>query len=40
MGRQALHANSLAFIHPVTKEEVSFTSDMPDDFARLMSVFE
>jgi 23S rRNA pseudouridine1911/1915/1917 synthase len=40
MGRQALHANSLAFIHPVTDEEISFTSDMPDDFARLVSVFE
>ena len=40
MGRQALHANSLAFIHPVTDEEVSFTSDLPDDFKLLVSVFE
>jgi 23S rRNA pseudouridine1911/1915/1917 synthase len=40
MGRQALHANSLEFTHPVTKELVSFSSDMPGDFARLVSVFE
>jgi 23S rRNA pseudouridine1911/1915/1917 synthase len=40
IGRQALHANSLEFTHPVTKELVSFSSDMPDDFARLVSVFE
>ncbi len=40
MGRQALHANSLAFTHPVTGEEVSFTSDMPDDFRELVAAFE
>jgi 23S rRNA-/tRNA-specific pseudouridylate synthase len=39
MRRQALHANSLEFSHPVTKELVSFSSEMPDDFARLVSVF-
>ena len=39
IGRQALHANSLEFNHPVTKELVSLSSEMPDDFTRLVSVF-
>lgn len=30
--RQALHAKSLGFIHPVTGEEVRFDSELPDDF--------
>lgn len=29
--RQALHAKELGFIHPTTKENMLFTSDMPDD---------
>ncbi|PPK86113.1 ribosomal large subunit pseudouridine synthase D [Neolewinella xylanilytica] len=29
--RQALHAKSLGFIHPVSKEYVHFDSDLPDD---------
>lgn len=33
--RQALHAYSLAFIHPTTGEEVSFKSDLPDDMYEL-----
>ncbi len=40
LGRQALHANTLAFTHPVTGEEVSFTSEMPDDFQQLVAAFE
>lgn len=32
MPRQALHAKSLGFIHPGTKEFVKFESDLPDDF--------
>ena len=31
--RQALHAASLGFIHPITKEKMHFTADLPDDFA-------
>ena len=31
--RQALHAASLGFIHPVTKEKMHFTADLPEDFA-------
>lgn len=33
--RQALHAYSLAFIHPRTGEEVSFKSDLPEDMYEL-----
>jgi 23S rRNA pseudouridine1911/1915/1917 synthase len=31
MPRQALHAKSLGFIHPMTKEYMFFDSDYPDD---------
>jgi 23S rRNA pseudouridine1911/1915/1917 synthase len=31
MPRQALHAKSLGFVHPSTKEYMFFTSDYPDD---------
>jgi 23S rRNA pseudouridine1911/1915/1917 synthase len=33
--RQALHAKTLGFIHPVTKEEMLFNSEIPDDMVRL-----
>ena len=33
--RQALHATSLAFIHPATNKPVSFSSDVPDDLREL-----
>ena len=29
--RQALHAKSLTFIHPNSRQSVSFNSDLPDD---------
>jgi 23S rRNA pseudouridine1911/1915/1917 synthase len=29
--RQALHARSLGFQHPITKEHLSFTSPLPED---------
>lgn len=35
--RQALHAKSLGFIHPTTREFIFFDTDLPDDF---MSVLE
>lgn len=35
--RQALHARRLAFAHPVTGEELAFTSPVPDDLEALMS---
>ena len=31
--RPALHAYSLVFTHPETKERINFTSEYPDDFA-------
>lgn len=31
--RQALHAHTLGFVHPVTKKEMYFESPMPDDMA-------
>ena len=30
-GRQALHAQTLGFRHPVTREEMDFSVPMPDD---------
>lgn len=32
MPRQALHARSLEFTHPATKERLHFESDLPEDF--------
>lgn len=34
--RQALHAQTLAFVHPVTKEKMSFTSELPGDMQALL----
>ena len=34
--RQALHAKSLAFDHPVTKERMSFDSPIPDDMQKVL----
>ena len=34
--RQALHARTLGFVHPVTGQEMFFTSEMPDDMASLL----
>jgi 23S rRNA pseudouridine1911/1915/1917 synthase len=31
LGRQALHAATLAFIHPTTEDELEFESDLPED---------
>ncbi|MCX6236941.1 MAG: RluA family pseudouridine synthase [Bacteroidia bacterium] len=33
---QALHAKILGFVHPVTKEEMIFDSDLPENFAQLV----
>ena len=35
--RQALHAHRLAFRHPVSGEEISFESPLPDDLASLLA---
>ncbi len=34
--RQALHAKTLGFLHPVTKEKIFVESDLPEDFASLI----
>ena len=34
--RQALHAMTLGFVHPVTGEDMYFTSPLPDDMTRLL----
>ena len=34
--RQALHAKELGFIHPTTKKEMLFTSDLPDDISQVI----
>ena len=36
MPRQALHAKSLGFIHPTTKQEMYFDSKLPDDFSGVL----
>ncbi len=38
--RQALHAKSLGFVHPVTKEFLLFESDLPDDFRDAVEKWE
>lgn len=35
LGRQALHARTLGFIHPVTGEYLEFTTEMPSDMQAL-----
>ena len=38
MTRQALHAKTLGFVHPHTKEKVLFDSELPEDFKELMKL--
>ncbi len=38
--RQALHAKSLGFIHPITKKQMQFDSELPDDFKILLDKWE
>ncbi|WP_353137630.1 RluA family pseudouridine synthase [Pseudopedobacter sp.] len=40
MSRQALHAKSLGFIHPTTKKEVYFESELPNDFRQVLEKWE
>ena len=37
LGRQALHAAGLAFVHPVTGKRLAFESPPPADMARLLA---
>lgn len=38
--RQALHAKTLGFIHPFSKELLSFDSELPEDMTQLVSKWE
>ncbi|MFT5640323.1 MAG: 23S rRNA pseudouridine1911/1915/1917 synthase [Cyclobacteriaceae bacterium] len=38
--RQALHAKTLGFIHPITGESVQFDSELPDDFKEAIAKWE
>ncbi|ARS37899.1 RluA family pseudouridine synthase [Pontibacter actiniarum] len=40
MPRQALHAKSLGFLHPDTKEFMQFNSDLPEDFRAVLEKWE
>lgn len=40
MPRQALHAKTLGFIHPVTTKKVQFDSDLPEDFTSVLEKWE
>ena len=37
---QALHAKTLGFTHPITKKWMSFDSDLPDDFKKILNLLE
>jgi 23S rRNA pseudouridine1911/1915/1917 synthase len=36
MPRQALHARSLGFVHPISGEQLFFEAELPDDFAGVL----
>jgi 23S rRNA pseudouridine1911/1915/1917 synthase len=38
--RQALHAKTLGFVHPHTKEKMRFDSELPDDFKNVIEKWE
>ena len=37
---QALHAKTIEFVHPKTKKWVSFNSDLPDEFKKILNLLE
>lgn len=38
--RQALHAKTLSFTHPITEKRLTFSAPLPDDFKFLLSILE
>lgn len=38
--RQALHAYSLSFIHPMSEKELTFKAALPDDFQSLLTILD
>jgi 23S rRNA pseudouridine1911/1915/1917 synthase len=39
MPRQALHAKTLSFTHPRTGKRMHFESELPDDFSKLIDLW-
>jgi 23S rRNA pseudouridine1911/1915/1917 synthase len=40
MPRQALHAKTLGFIHPISKKHLEFDSELPEDFKGVIEKWE
>lgn len=40
INRQALHACKVEFIHPITKQKVSYNSSLPKDMQNVLSYFD
>ena len=40
LNRQALHAKNLGFIHPTTKKFMSFESNLPQDFKKILDLLK
>ncbi|MBI3112045.1 MAG: RluA family pseudouridine synthase [Ignavibacteriales bacterium] len=40
ISRQALHAKTIGFVHPTTKKEVKFDSELPDDMRSVLERLE
>jgi 23S rRNA pseudouridine1911/1915/1917 synthase len=40
LGRQMLHAALLGIIHPATKEEMEFKSEIPEDMKELIRILD
>lgn len=40
MPRQALHAHTLGFVHPTTREFMRFTAELPEDFSAVLQRWE
>ena len=40
MPRQALHAKTLGFIHPISKKRLEFDSELPEDFKSVIEKWE
>lgn len=38
--RQALHATTIGFVHPRTKEYLTFSSEFPEDFKKLLAILQ
>lgn len=38
INRQALHAYKVSFIHPLTKKQISITTDLPQDILNILSI--